>query len=248
MGISADVQKLEPGALVRLFELDCTQIGGDVLHFHGYAQAGSIFWKGVEYRPWPIEARDFERTGDAQQPAPTLAVGNIGEGPTGEQITGVISSLCLALDDLVGAVLTVRETFAQYLDAVNFDGGNATADPAQELPTEVWIVEQKTSETPEAIEFELSNSLSFDGRKLPGRQITASICHWLWIGGYRGPYCGYTHNAYFDAQNNPTSDAALDRCPGLVSACQLRFGAQQGVKPVEAVVNFGGAPSADRIR
>ncbi|KCB48658.1 phage minor tail protein L [Bordetella hinzii] len=247
MGVTADIQKLEPGVLVRLFELDCSRIGGDVLHFHGYPQAGSLFWKGVEYRPWAIEARDFERTGDARQPAPTLAVGNIGETESGQR-TGVISSLCLALDDLVGATLTVRETLGQYLDPANFAGGNPSADPSQELPTEVWIVEQKTSETPEVVEFELSNALSFDGRKLPGRQITASICHWLWIGGYRGPYCGYSHNAYFDAQNTPTRDPALDRCPGLVSACQLRFGAQQGVLPVEAVINFGGAPSADRIR
>ncbi|WP_411670540.1 phage minor tail protein L [Bordetella trematum] len=248
MPINSDVQRLSPGNRVTLFELDCTAIGGDLLRFHGYPQQRSILWKGAEYRPWAIEARDFERTGESRQPSPTLAVGNIGVGANGESVPGVISSMCRALGDLVGAVLTVRETFEQYLDAENFPGGNPSANANQELPTEVWVIEQKTMESPEIVEFELSNSLSFDGRKLPGRQITAGICHWLWIGGYRGPYCGYTHNAYFDAQNDPVRDPALDRCAGLVSSCQLRFAAAQRVKPVEAVVNFGGAPSADRLR
>lgn len=241
MSITADVQRLEPGALVRLYELDCTGIGGDILRFHGHTQVGPIYWQGNEYSPWAIEASDFARTGDAQQPSPTLSVGNIGQDQDGKPVPGVISSLCVALDDLVGAVLTVRETLGQYLDAANFPEGNPGADPAQELPLEVWIVEQKTSETPEIVEFELSNSLSFDGRQLPGRQIVAGICPWLWIGGYRGPYCQYTGNRYFDAQDNPTSDPAQDRCGGRLTSCKLRFGE---TKPL----SFGGFPAADSLR
>jgi len=241
MSITSDVQKLEPGALVRLFELDMTAIGGDILRFHGHTQSGPIFWQGKEYSPWAIEARDFERTGDAQQPSPTLSVGNIGQDENGNPVPGVVSSLCLALNDLVGATLTVRETLGQYLDAENFPDGNPGADPAQELPLEVWLIEQKTSETPEIVEFELSNSLSFDGRQLPGRQITASICSWLWIGGYRGPYCGYTGNKYFDAQDNPVTDPALDKCAGRLGSCKLRFGENKQL-------NFGGFPAADRLR
>lgn len=241
MPITADIQRLEPGALVRLYELDLTSLGGDVLRFHGHTQAGPIFWRGEAYQPWAIEARDFARTGEAQQPAPTLSVGNIGQDEQDRPVVGVISSLCIALDDLVGAVLTVRETLGQYLDAANWPEGNSSADPDQELPLEVWIVEQKTSETAEVIEFELSNSLSFDGRQLPGRQISAGICPWLWIGGYRGPYCGYTGSSYFDAQDTPVTDPALDRCGGRVTSCKSRFGEYQ-------VINFGGFPAADRLR
>ncbi|WP_144630266.1 phage minor tail protein L [Bordetella genomosp. 13] len=241
MPITADVQRLEPGALVRLFELDATGIGGDVLRFHGHAQSGPIWWQGQQYDPWAIEARDFQRTGEAQQPSPTLAVGNIGQDGQGNPVPGVISALCLALDDMVGAVLTVRETLGQYLDAANFPDGNSSADPVQELPTEVWIVEQKTSESAELVEFELANSLSFDGRQLPGRQIVANMCPWLWIGGYRGPYCQYTDNKYFDAMDNMVTDPALDKCGGRVTSCKRRFGEY-------AVINFGGFPAADRLR
>lgn len=35
MTIEADIQKLEPGALIELFELDMTSLSGDILRFHG---------------------------------------------------------------------------------------------------------------------------------------------------------------------------------------------------------------------
>lgn len=248
MSIITDIQKLEPGDSVRLFALDTSNQGGPVLRFHNYNQAGPIFWKGQEYTPWALEARDFQRTGEVSQPSPTLSVGNIGVGPDGEPVAGVIASLCLAMDDLVGCVLTVRETLAKYLDPANFPDGNPNYDPSQELPLEVWFIEQKLSESPEVVEFELSTGLAFDGRQLPGRQIVATICPWKWIGGYRGPYCQYTGSAYFDGQDRPVSSPDQDNCAGLVRSCQLRFGAEQGVEPVAAVINFGGFPAADRVR
>lgn len=57
---SADIQRLQPGSQVRLFEVDCTPMGGEVLRFHGHAiasrpelretdenvlYAGSLHWK-----------------------------------------------------------------------------------------------------------------------------------------------------------------------------------------------------------
>ena len=111
MPITADVQQLEPGALIELFEVDCTAIGGDMLRFHGHLQSASIWWQDNEYKPWPIQATGFMRTTDAQQPSPTLTVGDI---------NGTISALCVYLDDLVGATVRRRRTLARYLDAANF--------------------------------------------------------------------------------------------------------------------------------
>ncbi len=55
MTITADIQGLEPGARVELFELDTTMIsGGSLLRFHGYQQASTIYWQGNQYTPWPI--------------------------------------------------------------------------------------------------------------------------------------------------------------------------------------------------
>jgi lambda family phage minor tail protein L len=241
MGIYADVQKLEVGKMVDLFELDATGIGGTLQRFHGYTQVGPIWWQGNQYEPWAIKADGFEQVGEGQQPTPALSVGNIGQDADGNPIAGVISSLCIALDDLVGARIVVRRTLAKYLDARNFTGGNPTASPDEELAPEIWIIQQKTAETAEVVEFELSSALDFNGQMLPSRQIIAGMCSWLTKGGYRGTYCGYTGSRMFDVNGNPVSDPALDRCSGLLSDCKKRFGEYE-------VINFGGFPSADRIR
>ena len=158
MGINADIQKLEPGALVELFELDASGIGGEVLRFHGYMQVGPIFWQGQRYEPWAIQAEGFEQVGEGQQPSPTLRVGNIGQDAQGRPLAGVISSLCVHLDDLVGARVVARRTLGRYLDAANFPEGNPSADPREELPPEIWIVQQKTLETAQVVEFTLASA------------------------------------------------------------------------------------------
>lgn len=242
MPINSDVQKLEPGELVQLFELDLSILSGPIQRFHGYP-TGPIVFQGITYHPWLIQAEGFERTGDVQQPSPTITVANIGVNQeTGEETRGLISALCRAYRDMVGARVTVRQTFRKYLD------GQPTADPSQELPPQIWYIEQRTNETPAEVQFELSGALTLDGLRLPGRPMQAGNCVWLQKGGYRGPYCQYTGTAFFTALDVPTGDQAQDKCGGRLTSCQLRFGAQQGVPPIAAVVNFGAFPSLDRIR
>lgn len=235
MTLTADIQGLEPGEHVELFELDATGIGGDRLLFHGYVNAGPILWQGNAYQPWPIEAEGFARNGVGTLPTPLLRVGNIGVGQDGEPLPGMISALCLALDDLIGARLTRHRTLAQYLD------GQPTADPTQEFPPEIWLIEAKTSETKDVVEFELRSALDFDGQQLPARQINANMCGWVTIGGYRGPYCGYTGSAMFDRDDNPVIDPTRDKCGGRMTSCKLRFGEW-------AELPYGGFPSADTLR
>lgn len=241
--ISEDIQKLTPGNLVTLYEIDCRHIGGDVERYHGHNN-GVIIWQGQRYHPWAIEGSNFERTGDMQQPLPELSVGNIGE-INGEPITGVVTSLCLALEDLVGATVIRRRTFTKYLDASNFPEGNPSADPNEHLPDERWIISQKKLETPEVVQFVLSSPLQFDGVQLPRRQVIASRCGWLVMagpeGGYRGSYCGYTGSKMFDRNGNPVGDPSLDKCGGCPSDCKLRFGEHSPLP-------YGGFPVADRVR
>lgn len=42
MTLLADIQKLEPGSEIMLFELDGTDYGVDVLRFHGHAIAHTL--------------------------------------------------------------------------------------------------------------------------------------------------------------------------------------------------------------
>lgn len=232
MSINGDLQKLEPGPLIELFELDGTVLGvPEITRFHGMPDRNPIWWNGEEYSPWPIMAEGFDLTPD-QPPTPKLQVSNINLS---------ITALCLAYDDLVGAKVTRRRTLGKYLDAINFPDGNPTADPEQEMPPEIWYIERKSAESPEVVEFELASALDFNGVQLPRRKIIASRCMWISIGGYRGPYCGYAGPPVAKADDSPTADPALDRCGGRVVSCKLRFGENEPLP-------YGGFPAAGLVR
>ncbi|ASL26246.1 phage minor tail protein L [Azotobacter chroococcum] len=246
--LTADVQQLEPGSEVRLYELDATAFGGDLRRFHGHRiphtpaeleaftgepeelPAKSIWWNGEEYAAWPVEVDGLEVTGDGRAPTPTLRVGNIG---------GSISALCLLFDDLLQAKVIIRETFAHYLDAENFPDGNPQADPTQEK-VDTWYIDQKTSEDGEVVEFALSSPGDVQGQMIPARQIHG-LCSWALCGEYRGADCGYTGGPVSTEDGTPTDDPALDACGGLLSDCKARFGADNPLP-------HGGFPASALIR
>lgn len=231
MSIESDIQKLEPGAVVDLFEIDMTTLGGGVLYFHPGRNAllSNIVWKGQTYVAFPIQADGFEASGNGKMPRPRVRVANI---------TGLISSALRDFDDMIGCKVTRRRTFAKYLDAVNFPGGvYPSADPSQEFPPEVWFVDRKSSETKMMVEFELAASWDVQGVLLPRRQAIANTCAWL----YRGPDCGYAGGPVADINDLATNDAAKDRCGKRLASCKLRFGEF-------AELPFGAFPAVGLIR
>lgn len=232
MSINADIQTLEPGSMVTLYELDATPIGGELYRFHADTLSAPIWWQGNEYSPWPIEADGFEMTGQGQQPSPTLSVGNV---------DGFITALVIYFDDLVGAKLTRHRTLTRYLDAVNFPDGNPEADSDEEFPPDIWYVERKVSEDNVSVQFEMASALDFNNVQLPRGQIVANVCRWLSIGGYRGPYCGYNGPPVANEFDVITSDAARDKCGGRLTSCKLRFGANNPLP-------YGSFPAAGLIR
>lgn len=230
--ITERIQRLEPGSLVRLFELDLSNYGGEVLRFHGHMEEGSILWQGNSYDPVAIEATGLELSQN-RTVAPSLQLANNVAG-----IQGAVSALCMHYNDFAGSRLTIRETFAELLDAGNFAGGNAHA--SDEEVVSVWYIEQKSSENAEAVSFELSSPANFNNQLIPSRQIT-SHCAWALRGEYRGESCGYT-GPYVDIEGGPTDDPSKDRCSGLLnSGCKARFGK-------DAELPFGGFPSAGLMK
>jgi lambda family phage minor tail protein L len=229
--ISADVQKLSPGPLVELYILDSTALGGDVLRFHnGVNELGNdVVFDGDTYTRFPVEATGFERSGTGAMPRPTLKVANI---------TGLVGALTRELDGLVGAKLTRRRTFLQYLDAVNFEGGvNPSADPTAIFPDDVWFIDRKASEDATALAFELAAASDVEGVNLPRRQFTQNACPWK----YRSAECGYAGGPVADKNDVPTSDADADQCGKRVTSCKLRFGAT-------AELPYGAFPACGLIR
>jgi lambda family phage minor tail protein L len=220
MSIRQDVQRLDPGQLVELFELDATVLGGDVLYFHAGTDAGRqpVVWQGNTYNPWPISATGFEFTGRGQLPTPRVSVGNIG---------GVMTALNLAYQDLLNSKFTRRRTFARYLD------GMPLADPNAGFPEDVFYVERKVGENRAIVQYDLSSALDVEGVMVPRRQVIANMCGW----DYRSAECGYAGGPVADRNDVDTSDPQLDECSLRLSGCKKRFG-PNGPLP------YGGFPSA----
>ncbi|MFJ3259647.1 phage minor tail protein L [Pseudomonas sp. NPDC086581] len=229
MTLKADVQRLQPGDQIVLYELDGEAIGAGTPRFHPHLQEGPIWWQGQQYDPWPVEASGWAVSGDGRPASPTLSLGNL---------NGRISALCLRFADFVGVRVTFRETFVRYLDARNFPQGNPNAS-SEELTTFADI-RQKVMETPEVVRFRLASPDDMQGEQVPARQIS-TYCSWAQHGGYRGADCGYTGALFFDARGNPVSDPSQDVCGGCLSDCKKRFGANNPLP-------FGGCPGAGMMK
>lgn len=229
--ISSELQKLAPNAIIELFQLDAAPFGGDIYYFHAGTNeiTQAVTWQGQEYLPYPVQITGFEFSTGGQIPRPKMIVSNL---------TGIITALVLAYDDLLGAKVTRKRTMQKYLDAVNFDGGvNPDADPTAEFPDDIFYIERKTGESKTVVEFELSASFDVQGVRLPRRQIIQNICPWK----YRGAECGYTGTNYFNTSDVAVGSLAQDACGKRVSSCEIRFG-------TSAELPFGGFPAASLLK
>lgn len=228
MGIAREVQMLNPTAMVELFQIDLTALGGDIRHFHAGTNevGGDIIWQGQRYVRMPIEATGFEKRGTGSLPRPILRIANI---------EGLIAAEAKEFEDFAGAKVTRLRTFARFLDAVNFEHGNPEADPTQAFNAEIWYVDRKANENPTMIEFELASALDMVGMMLPRRQIIQNTCTWQ----YRDSNCNYTGGPVADSNNVPTNDFSKDRCSKTLGGCKLRFG--------ESRLSFGGFPGVGLV-
>jgi lambda family phage minor tail protein L len=231
VSITAQIQTLAPSAVIELYVLDLTTLGGPVVYYHGGTNGlnGPVVWQGTTYYAFPVQMTGLEYNGRGQLPKPKVQVANT---------AGAITALILQYGDLLGAKVTVKRTLAKFLDAVNFAGGvNLSADPTAEFPDDIFFINQRTVENRSVVEFELAASFDFQGVQLPRRPIIQNVCVWI----YRGAECGYTGTAYFDTNDNPVSSASADVCSKRLSSCKCRFGAYNQIP-------FGSFPAAGLLR
>lgn len=169
--INDELPKLEAAAVLVFYVLDATNIGGGFFRFFpGVIGNAPVTWQGNEYTPLPMEVRGFEFKANGSPPRPSMVVGNVG---------GAFSALCLAYDDLIGAKLIRKRTYARFLD------GEPGADPTQQFPSDTFTIERKNSETKLTVEFDLATALEVDDVSIPRRQFHANLCAWR----YRGDGC-----------------------------------------------------------
>jgi lambda family phage minor tail protein L len=223
--IQEQLYKLEPSAIIELFQMELTlAVNGVDTTFYYHAGTNEltadIVFNGITYAATPIEVEGFELTTKGTLPRPTMRVANA---------NSAISAL-LALYNPLQAKVTRIRTCKKFLDAVNFSGGNPTADPTAKFEDEIWYIDRVATENPQVVEFELTSKLDLLNLALPRRQVLEH-CPWR----YRGTECGYTGKSYFDVNDNATT-AANDQCGKRYSSCALRF--TSGNLP------FGGFPGA----
>lgn len=222
MTIESHIQKLDLGALLELFELDTTVIGGtEHYYFHAGKQENlaNVVWQGVTYVPFPISASGFDVSTKGTLPRPTLTVSDI---------SGVISTLVGDFDDLLGAKVVRRRTFDKFLD------GRPDADPGQHLPDDIYYIERRTRTiSGVSVEFELASAMDLEGVQLPARTIVAGYCGW----DYRSAECSYIGTNYFDVNDDVVGSVGLDVCSKRPSGCKARFGASSSLP-------YGGFPAA----
>jgi len=194
-----EATKFNPSALLSLYELNASSLGGPTLYFHDGSSNNykNITFNGVEYIAFPIFMEGFEYDGKGSLPRPKLRAANI---------NGFVSYYILNGNNLIGAKLSRKRVFARFIDAVNFDNGvnpYGTADPDAAYPDDIFFVNRKITENKDYIEFELATPLEIDNVKIPNRMVFARICGFK----YRDSSCGYTGAPVADKNNKPMSGA-----------------------------------------
>lgn len=175
--INAQAERLEPTALMQFYTIDATVLGGGTIHLTPYVEGlmQDIWWQGVRYSAYPVEFSPLEFKGQGTLPRPSIKFANV---------LGTFSGLALGFNNLIGATIIRKRTFAQYLD------GQPGADPTAAIPDDIFEVDRKSHEDRNWIEFELASALEVEGVMLPRRQIISSVCAWI----YRSPECGFVEN------------------------------------------------------
>ena len=180
--IFADISKLNPFSVIELFSLELNNnFHGEVTteRFHSGTNLngnGDIVWAGDTYPRFPVEASGFAYQ-RGQIPRPKIIVSNA-EGAISAILNRINIRDGKAGNDLTGAVLTRITTMAQFLDASNFSGGSnpfGTPDPSAEFERQIYLVDRKSVENRDIVEFELSAVSDLAGVRLPKRQCTRAL-------------------------------------------------------------------------
>ena len=178
--VFSEVQKINPSAIIELFTLQLNNSlhgATTIYRFHSGSNLnanGEIVWAGNAYQRFPIEATGFAYQ-RGQIPRPKLVVSNA---------LGTISAILLTVNtttagnDLTGATVTRIRTMARFLDAVNFPGNSnplGTPDPTAEFKRQIYVIDRKSAENREVVEFELAGAIDMAGVRAPKRQCTRAL-------------------------------------------------------------------------
>lgn len=203
--LNNELFSLTPSALISLYEIDVSDLYftnnyfqnsvEPIFRFHNEPKLFNniIYWKGNAYYPVPIATDGFQYSARGSLPTPRISISI--QDSTAPEIVRLKRYLRNS-DELSGAKLTRRRTFARFLDEVNWDliGGipdGYSPDPNSELPTDIYLFSRKSADNKSYLEYELTSSIDLDGVKLPSRLVLADRCPFI----YRGEGCLYEYDS-----------------------------------------------------
>lgn len=234
--IQSEIQSLAPSAIVPLFTLDTSPIGGPVLRFTQAAKSGgeAISFNGIKYEPTDVEFEGMETSGVGAIPTPTIRITS--NDPN-------VHAIANTYGDLNGCVLSRVRTYAKFLD------DEPDEDPSAYFGPDIFSFERKITDDGETYEWELSAAFDQEGRNFPGRTVVANTCMWryrIWDQEAQGfdytrAQCPYAGAQSFDINNLPVANGADDVPARNIGCCKARFGDT-------APLPFGGFPGAARIK
>ena len=165
----------------------------------------TIVWQGQSYISWPLETTGFGSKGDNSLPRPRIKLNNY---------ELAVSKYLKTYNNLIGAKVIRKRTFAKFLDDTNFSSGknpyydlatNATlANSNSHLPDQTFYVNRRVSETKDIVELELSTVFELDNVYLPNRNVYSKYCTWV----YRGNGCRYAGKPKTAANSQSFIDTA----------------------------------------
>jgi lambda family phage minor tail protein L len=192
---------LTPDTLVDLYEIDFSNlqpnfeelndlyginIGADTTYRFCPMINGTnpVVWQGKSYQPLPIKMEGFEQKSDGRLPRPTFSLANP---------DGLFSKIIHSNQDFANCKITRKRTYARFLDAENFPGGEnpfGDPDPNSHLIDDVYFVNRKQEENKQFVQFELVSALELEDSFVPARVVLAGYCNFTYrcsVGcGYKG--------------------------------------------------------------
>ena len=155
MSLQDQIKEPNVGNVVELFKIDATSLGGSIIYL---TPSGlNVSFGGQAYTPFPIQMSNKTYDAEAAPSRPTMTV-SATKG-------SILLNMILAYGDLVGAKVTYKKTFANFLD------GAPDANPNEHFPEERFVIIQISSFSATGVSFVLSTQLDQPLLLLPRRQI-----------------------------------------------------------------------------
>ena len=194
----AELNKINPSSIIELFELELT-VGVHVptgnprnlpttYRFHGGANLnsfGEVVFQSNSYQRVAVKTEGFEKksTGVLTRPIITFSnLGGISYDLTSSSLITMSDFLALVNEvtphnDLIDAKITRKMPLASALDNVNFSSGtNPFGTPSSDrLRDEIYIIDRKSAENRQIVQFELTAAHDLENRLVPQRVVTRDL-------------------------------------------------------------------------